>query len=220
MWFGATNRSQAPTTSSNFSTAFPATENPISQGGIWVNGLAVGLDWTNPKTTGGQCVASAVPTPNRYSDDIGHLSTAYRAFQPNQFAEGVAYVAPGYSGNGGLHEVELLLRFSISANVARGYEILWGITGYIAVVRWNGPAGDYTPLYDSGVGGAPAFVDGDILRAEITGSVIKVYKNGVLFVTVGADTTWPTGQPGLGFWPVDGAVPASAGWKSYTAGNL
>lgn len=73
----------------------------------------------------------------------------------------------GYDPAPSKHEVELLLRFQITAHDARGYEVMWGISGYLAVVRWNGPLADYTALYDSGDPriGPPA--DGDVLRAEI-----------------------------------------------------
>ena len=156
---------------------------------------------------------------SRYSDDIAHVSPSHQVFPADQFAEAMVYRAPGYTGNGGGHEVELLLRFSITAHNARGYEVMWGVAGYITVVRWNGPLGDYTVLFDSGVGGVPVPVDGDVLRAEIIGSQIKVYRNGDLVTTV-LDSTWLSGQPGIGFWPVDGAIPESYGWKQYRAGGL
>lgn len=211
--------------SSDFTTSFPLTENPISQGGIWTNGLAVGLDWTDPKTTGGKAVASAVPTPTRYSDDLGHLKTSYRPFNAKQFAQGTVYLAPGYTGNGGSHEIELLLHFNISANVAQGYEILFGLAGYYAVVRWNGPVTNYTALYDPGAASLPVPVDGDVFRAEIdANNDIRVFRNGSLLASsptnFATNTTYLTGQPGMGFWPVDGAIPENFGWKNFTAGDL
>ena len=36
-----------------YTTNFPLMENPISEGGNWVNGQAVGLDWTDIRTTPG-----------------------------------------------------------------------------------------------------------------------------------------------------------------------
>jgi hypothetical protein len=36
-----------------YTTNFPLTENPISEGGRWINGGAVGLDWTNVSTKAG-----------------------------------------------------------------------------------------------------------------------------------------------------------------------
>jgi hypothetical protein len=195
-------------------------ENPIDEGGSWIRGGAEGFDWTNPKTTGGRAVASvAMPPASRYVDDIAHVSTSRQAFASDQFAEGTVYLAPGYTGNGGGHEVELLLRFSITPHNARGYEVMWGLAGYIAIVRWNGAPGDFTVLFDSGPGAVPVPVDGDVLRAEIVGTHLKVYRNGSLIATI-SDSTWPSGQPGIGFWPVDGAIPENYGWKQFKAGQL
>jgi len=160
-----------------------------------------------------------MPAQSRYSDDIAHIAPSRATFPPDQFAEATVYLAPGYTGNGGGHEAELLLRFDISAHNARGYEIMWGVAGYIAIVRWNGPHGDYTVLFDSGVGGVPVPQNGDVLRAEMRGTQISVYRNGVLVITV-SDSMWLSGQPGIGFWPVDGAIPESYGWTNFFAGGL
>ena len=117
-----------------------------------------------------------------------------------------------------------MLRFQITAHNARGNEVLWGQTGYVAIVRWNEPVGDYTPLYDPGLGSIPQPVDGDVLRAEINGNIITVYRNGasVASVNIGVagGTIYSTGQPGMGVWPVDGATPENYGWNTFEAGNM
>jgi len=197
------------------------TENPISEGGRWINGKAVGLNWNNVQTVPGKGYASVLSgsTGSRYDDSIAHLSTSFATYSPNQYAQGAVFRAAGYNPGASGHEVELLLRFQITANNARGYEVLWGHSGYLAIVRWNGPLGSYTPLYDPGVGSISVPLDGDVLRAEIIGDTITVYKNGLLVATV-SDSTYATGQPGMGFWPIDGATAANLGWKSYQAGNL
>ena len=232
-----------PASSGNFyATNFPNAENPISEGGKWINGKAVGLDWNNAQSVPGKAYASVLSgaTGSRYDDSIAHLSTSVATFTPNQFAQGIVYRAAGYAAGsiGGNwmvrflyratgyapaasdHEVELLLRFQITPHSARGYEVLWGHSGSLAIVRWNGPVGNYTALLELGDPGIGPLVDGDVLRAEIIGSVIKVYKNGVLVMTGPTNTTWTDGQPGMGFWPVDSATPQNLGWKSYQAGNL
>lgn len=215
--------------SSDFSTSFPTIENPLSQGGIWNTGLGVGLDWTNPKVTADGCVASVVPTPNRYSDDIATLKTSFRTFTANQFAQAVAWKLGGYSGGGGSHELELFLRGGISAHSAVGYEVSIGISPspavYAFVVRWNGVAGNFTALIDPGHGigsytNTPSVpVTGDVWRGEISGTTIKAFQNGVQILQI-TDSTFSSGQPGLGFWPVDGATPANFGWRSFLAGDL
>jgi chitodextrinase len=195
----------------SYSTTFGASENPISEGGRWINGQATGLDWHNVRTTPGK--AFGADFAPGYDDDIAHLNTS---FTPNQYAEATVYRAPGYSP-GVNHEVELLLRFKITPHNARGYEVLWSHQGHIAIVRWNGPLGDYTPLLDN-VQIGPA-VDGDVLRAEIINGVVRVYRNGTLVATGPPDNTWIDGQPGIGFWPKPGAIPENYGWRRFEAGN-
>jgi hypothetical protein len=184
----------------------------LSQGSLWINGKTAGRDWNDVRSEPGLAFGSNIVTG--YNDDIAVLTTS---FSPDQYAEGTVHRAEPYSPNAS-HEVELLLRFKITAHTARGYEVLWGHKGDMAIVRWNGPLGNYTPLLDDLQIG-PA-VDGDVLRAEIIGGVIKVYRNGVLVATGPNDTTWKDGQPGIGFWPKQGSVPASYGWKRFEAGRL
>jgi hypothetical protein len=219
---GGTSASTVCTAGAFYTTNFPATENPLSEGGKWVNGKVVGFDWNNPLTVPGIARASINSDTGggRYDDSIAHLSTSFMTFAANQFAQGTVYRAAGYSPSASVHhEIELLLRFQITANNARGYEVLWSIDGWICVVRWNGPVANYTELFcDQGATGPAA--DGDVLRAEIIAGVIKVYKNGELRVTTPPDTTWTSGQPGIGFWPVDGATKENYGWRSFTAGDL
>ena len=204
-----------------FSTNFDLTENPISEGGKWVNGQSTGLLWSNVQTGSGNAYASRLVDSGgvgRYSDPIAHLSTAFMAFSASQYAQGTVHRVLGYDNPIGGHEIELLLRFQINANNARGYEVLWGDGGSIVLVRWNGPNGNYTELASS----VPSIaVDGDVLRAEIrSDNRVRVFKNGVLVLTGPVDSTFASGQPGIGFWPTPGSTLSSYGWKSFQAGNL
>ena len=205
----------APAAAASYSTNFGLTESPLSEGGKWVNGKDVGLAWNNVQSVPGKAYAADFTGyPSRYSDPIAHLNTSFTA---NQYAQGTVSRAPGYRNNIDQHEIELLLRFQITANNARGYEVLWGQDGNMAIVRWNGPVGSYTPLVDNLQIGAA--VDGDVLRAQILGNLIQVYRNGALVATA-TDSTYSTGQPGIGFWPTLGSTLRSYGWKSFTAGSL
>ncbi len=141
------------------------------------------------------------------------------AFTANQFAQGTVSRVAGYRNPSDKHEIELLLRFQITPNGARGYEILWGQDGEIWIVRWNGPLGNYTALNGLPDSASNMAVDGDVLRAEIIGNAIRVYRNGALVLTA-SDSTYSNGQPGMGFWPTAGSTLASYGWKTYTAGSL
>lgn len=210
---GGSATTNCPTVSpGSYSTNFGATENPISEGGKWVNGKAVGLDWNNAQTVPGKAYAADYATG--YNDPIAVLNSTFAA---NQYAQGTVARATSYSP-GVSHEIELLLRFQISAHNARGYEVLWAHEGNMAIVRWNGPLGNYTPLVDNLVIGKA--VEGDVLRAEVIADVIRVYRNGTLVATSPSDTTWASGQPGMGFWPKPGATLANYGWKSFQAGSL
>lgn len=219
--------------SSSYSANFSTVENPLSEGGIWLNGAADGTDWNNCLVpTAGRVIGAVNITTPRYADDIAMLKTSFRTFAANQWAQGTLYVASGYTGGGGSHECELYLRGAISANVARGYECSVGLAGgapYAFIVRWEGPVGSYSTLWDphGGVGSydntfaTPA--DGDVYYAQIVGTVITLKQNGVTighYDTAGDGTKWSSGQPGLGFWPVDGADRTQAGWRAWSAGDL
>ncbi|MEO8132499.1 MAG: fibronectin type III domain-containing protein [Betaproteobacteria bacterium] len=197
----------------SYSTSFPGTENPISESGKWINGKTAGVNWNNVQTVPGRAYGSVVVSG--YDDDIAVLNTA---FPRNQYAQATVFRVAGYSP-GVSHEVELLLNFRITPNSARGYEVLWGVSGYLAIVRWNGPLNNYTPLLENVNPGIGAPVDGDVLRAEVVNGVIRAYKNGVL-VGSATDSTWTDGQPGVGFWPTSGATPQNLGWKNFAAGGL
>ena len=202
----------------NYSTTFSTTENPISESGIWVNGGTDGLDWHDVQTGSGNAYGAdfVSDTGNaRYSDPIAHLDTSFLTFGADQYAEGVVHRAGGYSP-GALHEIELLLRFEITANSARGYEMLWTHAGDLVIVRWNGPLANYTELANAGNIGAA--VDGDLVRFEISGSNMTVTVNDVVELTT-SDSTWTDGQPGIGFWPLPGATLSSFGWQSFAAGG-
>jgi hypothetical protein len=195
----------------SYTTLFPLTEDPISEGGLWVCGGAVGGDWTNPETTPGRCFGSTIVSTT--DDDIACLTTSFHA---NQYAQGTVFRQVGYTAPSS-HESELLLRFAISSGVARGYEVTWGFEGLVQIVRWNGSLGDFTVL-NAGVDVGPA-VTGDVLRAGMIGSDITVFLNDESIATAN-DSTWTDGQPGLGFFPRTGATPEFYCWSAFTGGEL
>jgi hypothetical protein len=196
-----------------FTTNFPTNENPISEGGVWTGGGIVGLDWQNIKTASGLAYASN--TSSGYNDCLAHLA----GFAPNQAAQATVRRQVGYTPPSS-HEIELLLRFQITAHRARGYEInVWFGSG-LQIVRWNGGLGDFTVLSSSGPGTSNV-KEGDVIRATIIGNVISVYQNGVL-VASAADATWVDGNPGIGSFvrPGTGAVPENYCWSSFAAESL
>jgi hypothetical protein len=120
------------------------------------------------------------------------------------------------------HEIELLMRFSDDATGARGYECLFNYAGGVDIVRWNGLLGNFTPLTITGGAGGLGrdLVSGDVIKATIVGNVISTYINGVLRAQA-TDSTFATGQPGIGFFtrPAGVADSANFGMTSYSASS-
>lgn len=202
--------------SSSFSTSFQATENPISQSGIWTRGRQDGLDWNSPQTgpnadSSGQAAYAGGPTLISFDDSIAHLSAAYNA---NHYAQGTVYRQSGYAAG---HELELLLRFNITAHTATGYECYWSLNDGIYFVRWNGALGDFTLL--PGVDGNTAST-GRVLKATAVGNLLTAYLDGSQILQV-TDSTWATGHPGMGMGPFPAVLTLSSyAWSNYSAGNL
>ena len=179
-----------------YDSNFPNTENPVSEGGNWINGGTIGLDWGNVLTTPGKVFGDQTPGSPPYKDPTAILTGRWDA---DQIAEGTVYsINPNASY---YQEVEIRLRTSISAHSITGYEIfsrcLKTEAAYISIVRWNGPLGDFTELIH--LDGLQYGVETrDILKATIFGNVITGYINNVQVVQV-TDDTYTTGNPGIGF---------------------
>src|SRR5208337_935597 len=69
------------TSGNSYTTNFPLTENPISEGGRWINGGTVGLDWTNVRTTPGLAFGTELSTSTNDDDSAAVLSGTWG---PNQ----------------------------------------------------------------------------------------------------------------------------------------
>lgn len=203
-----------------YHTDFAGSEEPLSESGAWVTGGVVGRQWKDPRKSNGrafgtQSVHSAPP----YDDSIAHL----RGFPPSQSARAAIFADHPV---GGL-EVELLLRFEIRPNHARGYEIdLYRGGGSLSVVRWNGPLNDFTYLAQ-GVKTNASFEDGDVWYAEMVGTVITVACNErqVWRSDRRADPiVWLDGNPGIGFFTGNTLGKPSAnssfGWRNFSARAL
>jgi hypothetical protein len=195
---------------SSYRTVFPLTENPISEGGVWVN---VGLDWTFVQTGGGLAFGTQTGSGG-FNDSYAHLT----GFPPNHTAYGIIHIG---SPTGGInHEVEILLRWHDSAHVAQGYECNIAYNGqYTTIVRWNGPLGSFTNLAQI-TSGVPTPHTGDIFSAVIIGNKISSYLNGVLLATA-TDSTYATGNPGMGFFRSAVSGPANdVAFSAYGAQGL
>jgi len=201
-----------------YTTAFPLTENPISESGNWTNGKAVGLDWSNVRTTPGLAFGTqSGPAGPPYNDSLAVLQGTWLA---DQMATATVHTVNQKSGSV-YEEVELLLRFNITPHTARGYEFNFSCrhdgSQYAEVVRWNGALNDWTILKETT---GPGLKDGDQVKATAVGNKLTLYINNVAVVSVN-DSTFPTGNPGMGFY-LQGmtGVNADYGFTSYSASSL
>jgi hypothetical protein len=185
----------SPPVGRSYATTFPLTENPISEGGLWVNGGAVGLDWSNVSTTPGLAIGRQ--TAGSYSDATAILTGTWG---PDQRATATVYAIN--QKDACYQEVELRLRSAITAHVNTGYEITFkssqSSSAYVDIVRWNGAVGRFTVLTAQN-GAQYGVKTGDVVSATIIGNTIKAYKNGVL-VAQATDNTYASGAPGMGFY--------------------
>jgi hypothetical protein len=177
-----------------YTTSFPLTENPISEGGNWINGQTDGLDWHDVSTTPGLAIGHQ--SGSSYTDGTALLTGVWG---PTQSVEAVVHtVNPKESC---YQEVEMRLRSSLTAHSCTGYEISFKATksssAYLIIVRWNGPVGDFTYLKNSS-GAQYGIAEGDTVKATIAGNVITAYLNGAVVGTA-TDSTYTTGNPGMGF---------------------
>lgn len=178
----------------NYTTTFPETENPISDGGRWINGGVVGGDWTDVSTTPGFAIGRQVGAP--YTDATALLSGIWG---PDQRV--TARVFTRHQNGNCFQEVEMRLRSTVTPSRSTGYEISFkaaeGPWAYLAIVRWNGKVGDFTNLYTP-QGAKYGLRDGDVVSASIAGNVITAYRNGLPLGSA-RDDTYTAGKPGIGF---------------------
>jgi hypothetical protein len=227
-----------------YATTFAATvlEMPISEGGIWLNGQQTGLLWTDVFAGLGRAYGAPTNTSHgngQYDDPTAILRGNWKA---DQRATGKASCTNNVVDHINFPEVELRLRFTVTADMAKGYEIMWRCSdstaaslgsSYLAVAAWLGGSGQFTGLpitlpnastTGSLTGGGVE--DGDIVSAAIYGTTLSVYRNGQLQGTV-SDSRFASGNPGFGFNYVaaDNGSPTSGynadfGFTSYSATEL
>lgn len=137
-----------PSAGGPYILAFPNTENPLSDGGKWTQGLDVGQVFNNVRCIGGSpgiaigTVASSNGPPILYDDNVAVAKTL--GFSTTRFYTRYRiYKPPGYTPSAA-HEIEMLSAFDIGDGFNRGYELSIGYGNGIQPIRQNGDAGDYT----------------------------------------------------------------------------
>jgi hypothetical protein len=199
----------------SYSTDFPHDEDPISEGGMWINGRADGIAWTDVVISNG--VAHGAPSRMEVAEqraEQGNLDdeaagpvgdyddpTAVLAGEwgPNQHGKATVFIRNPTDEY--FQEVEIRLRTVIEPDNCTGYEVFWRCLktdrAYSEIVRWNGAIGDCTSLARL-VGADYGVTDGDVVQATIEGNVIKGFVNGVEMISA-TDDVYASGSPGVGF---------------------
>lgn len=203
----------------SYSTAFPLTENPISEGGAWVGGSRGGRSitghlwnglrlWGDVQTDHG--IATGVDEPTEFGDPTAILAGTWG---PSQTVTATVRVSRALTGHC-CHEVELRLRTTITDKSITGYEAYCSVmqdNQYCHIARWNGPNGSYWNFETQTVNAY--FEDGDVITATATGTnptVITLFRNqhkileatdtGAAGGGFGAYGPWTSGSPGIGFY--------------------
>jgi hypothetical protein len=194
-----------------YTTNFPATENPISEGGNWSNGgQSPALDWTNCRTTTG--LAFGTENINSGTDDDS-TCILNGTWGPNQTATGVVHAVGLYALG---EEVELRLRVTMSSHSITGYEIDC-TPGEILIVKWLGPINSFTVLASES---RVAVTNGNTISATISGTspaTITVFLNGSQILQATDSTPFTGGNPGMGFFDRLDTTASDMGFTSYTA---
>jgi hypothetical protein len=186
----------------SYTTNFAHAENPISEGGKWINGKKDGIDWADVRTTPGFAFGTEIggnrPERQKYDDSTALLTGMWG---PNQTAQ--ATVDRVNKDNDDIYqEVELRLRSALSPHNATGYEVMFRCSkspkAYCNIARWDGILGAWMMLKESH-GSQYGVANGDVVKASISGDAITVYINGVQVVQT-RDYLFTSGSPGIGFY--------------------
>jgi len=204
-----------------YTTNFSGTENPISEGGMWLNGQTDGLDWTDVRTTPGFAFGTEIggkrPEPQKYDDSTALLKGTWG---PNQTLQATVRCEHPNQDGKVLEEVELRLRSSISPHNCTGYEVMFRCTkipqAYCNIARWEGPLGKFTMLKETH-GSQYGVKDGDVVKATMMGKILTVYINGMQMIQI-SDDKFANGNPGVGYYLEGGTgMIGDFGFSRFTA---
>jgi uncharacterized protein YjdB len=206
---------------STYSTTFPLTENPISEGHKWINGgtcadtsLCVGLDWKNVQTTPNFAFGTQTGNGTTYDDSTAILAGTWG---PNQTVTVQVLHSGPYAA-----EMEIRLHTTVTAHNITGYEILCMGGPVMQIVRWEGALGAWNIIASGSTPCSPNDIFKGTIVNNSNGSVtINAFINGspVLSVTDSGSfgPVFRTGNPGIGFFNDGGAPVTSNGIVNFTA---
>lgn len=198
-------------------TEFDGSEDPLSEGGLWLGGLTHGEDWNDCRKVSG-IACGKWTTQVQYRDPF---ALKVGPWANDQEAEAVI-TGVGTVASGCFPEFECWTRASVSAGSATAYEAGIHANGdYAFIARWNGAPGDFTILNSIG---SFALANGDVMRFRSVGTTHTLFLNDVpLFQAV--DATYASGLLGLGFYlegagACFGANETAFGFTSWTGRDL
>lgn len=190
-------------------TEFKGTENPLSEGGLWLGGKTTGGSWNDGRSTPGLFFGNqdGLQGNGVYTDSIHMLRGS---FGPTQSLTSQVKATNQQTGNN-YQEVEHLLRWTMDRGKVYGYEINYrnqssGIH-YVGIVKWLGPFGgdgvQFTQL-GSNCTTFTGLSDGDVVNSTISGTTtttITAFINGVqVCQQTDSSSPWLAGNPGIGHW--------------------
>ena len=202
----------------SYRTSFQLDEDPISEGGIWLNGRKDGIDWADVVTRNGVvygAVTRMAVAERRVEQGNLEPTAADGAAPEGDYDDPTAVLAGVWGKNQHaraevfsrnptdqyFQEVEIRLRSTMTPHRCTGYEVFFRCLktedGYAEIVRWNGKIGDFTSLAKLS-GPQYGVEDGDVIEASIVGNVIKGHINGVEMISA-TDDVFDQGSPGVGF---------------------
>ena len=217
----------------SYFTTFTEDEEPISEGGIWLNGRRDAIDWCDVLTKNGVVYGevSRMASAERRAEQAFGGATAEAGVQEGDYDDPAAVLAGSWGKNQSaratvfcrnptdefFQEVEIRLRSSIAPHTCDGYEVFWRCSkseaAYAEIVRWNDKIGDFTSLARA-VGPQFGVQHGDIVEATIVGNQIRSYVNGVEVLSA-VDDKFPAGGPGVGFNFFVGNTNVDHGFSSF-----
>ncbi len=208
----------------SYFTNFPATEDPLSQSGVWRTSVNF---YKAPETTPGRCFSNG--TTDNFDDALAQLISPQLA--ANHRITTTVFRAGGYTP-GVSHEIGHYLDIFINnANPANtlvsGFEMLFPYDSTsFQMVQWLGVnhsfPDNFSILNPTAVNGGLANVqNGDVLVSQIVGTDITVSQNGIVKYTLSGVTRGPAGGPGIGFYVNSGGgIPANFCITDYLAESL
>ena len=201
----------------SYRTRFQFDEDPISEGGIWLNGKRDGIDWIDAVVRNGVVygAVSRMTAVERRAEQ-GNLEPGTDGSVPEGDYDDPTAVLAGRWGRNQhakarvfsrnqteeyFQEVEIRLRSTMEPHRCTGYEVFWrclkNANGYAEIARWNGKIGDFTSLAKLS-GPQYGVQEGDLVEASIIGNVLKGFVNGIQVIEA-TDDAFDEGSPGIGF---------------------